>query len=178
MNAVDHLPEATASLTQRGMPDPLALERSDACIGRQFPEGFRRPYGVDSRRRSCLWQLRSPWHGLEPSFLNRLAVLRTSAEGAVLDTVQRVSHLVEQGSSGLRLGQLLVPQLAAGALVGGVVRDPVAWLTDAGDGSLEPRLVPLAVPPAAAVSNLRPQGLEVDQWAPNAPVLETVVRTA
>ena len=40
--------------------------------------------------------VRSPWHCLEPSFLNRLAILRTSAEGAVLDAVQRVSHLVEQ----------------------------------------------------------------------------------
>jgi hypothetical protein len=83
--------------------------------------------------------VRSPWHGLEPSFLDRFAVFRTSAEGAVLDAVQRVSHFAEQGSSGLHLSQLLVPQVAARALVTGIVRDPIAWLSDAGDGSLEPR---------------------------------------
>ena len=83
--------------------------------------------------------VRGPWHGLESSFLDRLAVLRTSAECAVVNTVQRASHLVEQGSSGVRLGQLSVPQLAVGALVSGVVRDTVAWLTNGGDGSLEPR---------------------------------------
>lgn len=87
--------------------------------------------------------VRNPWHGLEPSFLDRFAVLRACAEGAVLDPVQRVSHLVEQVSSGLRLRKLLVPQRAAGALVAGVLRSPVAGVTDAGYGALEPRECPL-----------------------------------
>ena len=83
--------------------------------------------------------VRRPWHGLEPVFLDRSAIFRTSAESAVFDTRQRVSHFVEQGSSSLRLSQLLVPQLAAGTLVAGVVRDPIAWLSDAAGRSLEPR---------------------------------------
>ena len=82
--------------------------------------------------------IRSPWHGLEAILFDRSAIFRTSAESAVLYTGQRVSHLVEQGSSRLRLGQLLIFQVTAGALVGRVVGNPIAWLADAGDGSLEP----------------------------------------
>jgi hypothetical protein len=81
---------------------------------------------------------RCPRNRLEPSFIDQLAVLGASAKRAVLDPVQCPSHLIEEVSSGVGLGELLISQRSAGAVVGAVVWDLVAYLTDTGDSSLEP----------------------------------------
>jgi hypothetical protein len=81
---------------------------------------------------------RCPGNSLEPSLIDRLAVLGASAKRAVLDPIQCSSHLIKEMSSSVGPGELLIPQRRAGALVGAIVWAPVAWLTGTGDSALEP----------------------------------------
>jgi len=75
-----------------------------------------------------LQAVRRPRHGLEPGLFDRLAIDGTSPERAVVDSLQRGSHLVQKRTVGFGLRQLFFLQFVDDARIAGVVRRSIARL--------------------------------------------------